>query len=84
MPPTTPCCRQVAVIFFSRRGRFVTLANVIAEGVRQVCASLPPRPQRRHHAPSLSCLSQFPLPLPALVVWYRFHSTQPKAKRTEL
>ena len=27
---------QVAVIYFSRRGRLVTLANVIAEGVRQV------------------------------------------------
>lgn len=27
---------QVAIIYFSRRGRLVTLANVIAEGARQV------------------------------------------------
>lgn len=31
-----PPSSQVAVIYYSRSGRLVTLANVIAEGVRQV------------------------------------------------
>ena len=34
---------QVAVIYYSRNGRLVTLANIIAEGIRQVRRA-PPRP----------------------------------------
>lgn len=29
---------QVAVVYFSLRGRLVTTANVIAEGARKVCS----------------------------------------------
>ena len=39
---------QVAVVFFSRHGRLVTTANVIAEGARKVLAC----PPRRQAAPA--------------------------------
>ena len=39
---------QVAVIYYSRSGRLVTLANVIAEGVRQVRPRNVHAPRPRH------------------------------------
>ena len=42
---------QVAVVFFSRHGRLVTTANVIAEGARKVHAC----PSRRQPAAAVAC-----------------------------